>query len=312
VVRSRGDLVAFVPVALGFVPHDSVVMLTFDEEGSSFHARIDLPDHPGDDDEVVEALLGPALQHGIVRVVLLAFGAQESGERIVWKLRDTFLAAGIDVMDALVVADGRWRSVVPDDLLGEPAEGAVELESHRFTAQGVLDGHVRYGSREELRETVEANPDRIVHLPERGVRLLGAAELGRLVARHTADGSPFSDDDLVEVATSIALPRRRDAVWTGLDRRSAPAAVRLWRDAAARLGDEAAADVCAVLGFVAWLSGDGALAWCAVDRSQRVAPANTLAGLVAELLQTASSPRSWDEWREALHGPVPVESGSRD
>ena len=58
--RGPADLLAAVPVVLGFHPHDSLVMLTFGAE-RTFHARVDLP--PADDldgvDEVVSVLLAP-------------------------------------------------------------------------------------------------------------------------------------------------------------------------------------------------------------------------------------------------------------
>jgi hypothetical protein len=43
VARSPTDLVAIVPVVLGFHPRDSVVLLTFGTPGAAFHARVDLP-----------------------------------------------------------------------------------------------------------------------------------------------------------------------------------------------------------------------------------------------------------------------------
>ena len=59
VARSPEDVLAVVPVVLGFVPADSVVMLTF---GASqpFHARVDLPPSRAEIPEVVEALAARA------------------------------------------------------------------------------------------------------------------------------------------------------------------------------------------------------------------------------------------------------------
>ena len=41
--RTPEDVLAVVPVVLGFEPHDSLVMLTFGAD-PPFHARVDLPD----------------------------------------------------------------------------------------------------------------------------------------------------------------------------------------------------------------------------------------------------------------------------
>ncbi len=56
----------------------------------------------------------------------------------------------------------------------------------------------------------------------------------------------------------------------------------------------------AVLAFAAWLLGDGALAWCAVDRCRDAEPSHSLAGLVAQLLESATSPDHWEVLRPEL------------
>jgi len=58
----------------------------------------------------------------------------------------------------------------------------------------------------------------------------------------------------------------------------------------------------AVLGFAAWLVGDGALAWCAVDRCREAEPGHSLAQLVAQLLESATSPESWETLRPGMGG----------
>jgi hypothetical protein len=85
----------------------------------------------------------------------------------------------------------------------------------------------------------------------------------------------------------------RDAAWAAISRDLAEPHVRLWTDAVQRAPDDLVAAPAAVLGLAAWLSGHGALAWCAVDRSQAVDPGNTLAGLVADMLTHAVPPSVW-------------------
>ena len=83
--RSPEDLLALVPVVLGFVPSDSVVMLTFGAE-HTFHARVDLPEGRDELPDVVAALLDPAVQHRVRRVVFVVYSrherrAQRAGRR---------------------------------------------------------------------------------------------------------------------------------------------------------------------------------------------------------------------------------------
>jgi hypothetical protein len=74
--------------------------------------------------------------------------------------------------------------------------------------------------------------------------------------------------------------------------------VELWRDVVRRTPLDLLAAPAALLGFAAWLAGDGALAWCAVERSQQAEPDYSLAGLLAEALVNAIPPTSWE--------PIPV------
>ncbi|MCW2737691.1 DUF4192 family protein, partial [Nocardioides sp.] len=85
-------------------------------------------------------------------------------------------------------------------------------------------------------------------------------------------------------------------------RSDARRAVDLWSDAVRRLPASHVAGPAAVLGFAAWLVGDGALAWCAVDRCREAQPVHSLADLVAQLLESATSPDSWEGLRPPVVG----------
>jgi hypothetical protein len=70
--------------------------------------------------------------------------------------------------------------------------------------------------------------------------------------------------------------------------------VRFWAALVRRAPDDLVADTAAVLGWCAWVAGDGALAWCAVDRAQAADPQHALAGLVSDLLVGAVPPSDWE------------------
>jgi hypothetical protein len=52
--------------------------------------------------------------------------------------------------------------------------------------------------------------------------------------------------------------------------------------------------VASVLGFHAWLAGDGALGWCALERAAEGEPPCSLADVVAEALEQALPPSLWE------------------
>ena len=70
--RTPEDVLAAVPVVLGFVPEESVVMLTFGAE-HPFHARLDLPVTAAECQEAAEALVGPAVRHGVRSVLFVLY-----------------------------------------------------------------------------------------------------------------------------------------------------------------------------------------------------------------------------------------------
>ena len=104
--RTPEDVLALVPVVLGFTPQDSVAMLTFGAR-RPFHARVDLPTGSADLAEMTEALLAPSRQHHVRRVLFVVY--TDSGplaRRAARCLVGAFEDAGIDVVEALRT-DGR-------------------------------------------------------------------------------------------------------------------------------------------------------------------------------------------------------------
>ena len=85
----------------------------------------------------------------------------------------------------------------------------------------------------------------------------------------------------------------RDVVWCDWTQDQAEGHARVWREVVRRSPDALVAPAAALCGFAAWLSGDGALAWCAVDRCLESDPTQTLGRLVSDLLDRAAPPSIW-------------------
>jgi hypothetical protein len=297
--RTPGDIAAFVPVALGFVPDHSVVMLSIGSQGG-MHARVDLPHDPDDVDDVVEALLRPARRNGVRDVVVVVYDDDTTvADEAAWAIHEEFTAAGIGVREVLRVHDDHWYAVLPGAPLAAYQGVRFTLAEHAFTAQAVYDGRVTHASREALRATIAPDVD-AVRRAEHDVAvasILPVGALQTLARRHVADRTPFSGAELASVAVTVASADRRDEAWVWLTRDEARRAVDLWSDAVRRLPTSHVAAPAAVLAFAAWLVGDGALAWCAVDRCREAAPVHSLADLVAQLLESATSPDTWETLR---------------
>ena len=297
--RTPGDIAAFVPLALGFVPDHSGVMVSVGPPGG-MHARIGLPHDPDDVDDVVEALLRPARRNGVREVIVVVYDDDTTvADEAAWAIHEEFTAAGIRVREVLRVHDDHWYAVLPGAPLAAYQGVPFTLADHAFTAQGVYDGRVTHPSREALRATIatDAAAVRRAEPDLAAARVLPVGAMEALVRRHVAAGTTFSGVELASVAATVVAPGRRDEAWAWLTRGEARRAVDLWSDTVRRLPASHVAGPAAILAFAAWLSGDGALAWCAVDRCHEAVPDHSLALLVAQLLESATSPDTWSDLR---------------
>ena len=293
--RCPEDLLAFVPVALGFVPEQSVAMLTFGP-GPGFHARVDLPADPTEIDLVVEALVDPCVRHDVDRVVLLLYADGPASVRVLAdRLECGFAREGIVVFEMMCADGRRWFPLLPGRPAGHYDGVPYDVSCHRFAAEAVVAGLVTHATRGDLAATLAADPAAVARVtaaledaspaPDAWVR--------RLVRRHGRDGSVPEPPDLARLLISIADPVVRDAAWCEIGRAESRSQVAFWTAALRASPPGLAAAPAAVLGLAAWLSGHGALAWCAVDRARAADPGCTLADTVSELLVAAVSPERW-------------------
>ena len=193
--RTPADIAAFVPLALGFLPEHSVVMVSTGAPGG-MQARVDLPHDPDDVDDVVEALLRPARRHGVREVVVVVYDDDTTvADEAAWAIHEEFTAAGIEVREVLRVHDDHWYAVLPGAPLAAYRGVPFELAEHPFTAQAVFDGRVTHASREALRATIAVDPVLAGEVEDeiRSARCRCApVRLGTLVRRHLAAGTRFT------------------------------------------------------------------------------------------------------------------------
>jgi hypothetical protein len=81
--------------------------------------------------------------------------------------------------------------------------------------------------------------------------------------------------------------------WAEISRAEATRHVDLWRDLVRRCPLDLLPGPSCLLAFAAWLAGQGALAWCALDRCFEVDPDYSMADCVAQLLASAVPPSVW-------------------
>lgn len=313
-IRRPTDLLAAVPWVLGFHPADSLAMLWLGRPAGA-NLRCDLPPDitgiPG-----LLAGLAPALRSaggpgGRVAAVLYT-GDRALAAAVVGAVEAAVEEAGARVELAVRAHGGRWFCLPgcggPDC---DPAGTPYDLTSHPWTAQAVLAGQVIEPSRDEVARSVQPAEDPVGAADRAAV--VAAVEAGRevdegsrarlveegrwvrhRVRRFLADGRPFPAGEAARMLLGLRSVEVRDVAWAEMDHDNAERHVALWRHLVRRAPEHLVAPPAALLGFAAWLSGDGALAWCAVERCQEADPDYRLAALLVQALAGAMSPRRWE------------------
>jgi hypothetical protein len=305
-VRGPDDLLALVPTLFGFHPAESLVLLTVGDSATPFHARVDLPTDPCGIEVVGAQLTTTAQRNGSTEVVAVVYtGDAGLAHAVVEHLFDCLAEIGVELVCAVRSDGDRWWVLPswPDDE-GTP----YDVRDHPWTAEEVLEGNVVHASREELAMTLIGNDpeeaeqitalakeitERLDRSPTRGL-VLEAHWVRSRVRRFLRDRRPLDTDDVARLA---AVTHRsvhvRDVAWAEMNHANASVHVDLWREAARRAPMELRAPVATLMAFAAWLSGDGALAWCGVERALDADPGYGLASLLTKMLAGAMPPSSW-------------------
>jgi hypothetical protein len=242
----------------------------------------------------IEGLLAPARCHHAERVLFVVYSGRERLVRQVARaLHRRFDAGGIRVVDVIHAHDGRWFA--PLGGRGVPAHGVpYDVSEHPFRVRAVVEGRVVASSRDDLVDGLRAVPEAVASveaaLAARASRALEGPRLRVLLDRHLICGTVPDDEEAARILLAVHDAAVRDHAWFGMSRTEAVQHVRLWSDLVRRAPRGLVAGAASVLAFAAWMNGDGALAWCAVDRCLEDEPDHSLGRIVADALERAVPP----------------------
>ncbi|HEY5821200.1 MAG TPA: DUF4192 domain-containing protein [Propionibacteriaceae bacterium] len=309
------DLLALVPYLLGFHPEDSVVAVMVRSGRVALTARIDLPgaDHASALAQELESL---ANQHRASEMVVIGYGGDSARlvlDRLVAELPRVVLA------DALYVDGTRWFSLTCTKGCC-PTEGRpYAVDAHRLAAEAVFAGMTVRGTRAELAELVvgptAADADRLELMAAEilsGVLTLTQSQAEFWVETSVCagvEGEALDEDDLLRLAALVKDVSLRDRAWALIGRESAAAHRQLWADVVAVTPPSLAAAPLCLLGLSAWISGDGALQNCCVERLEKLDPGYSLGILLSDISARALSPALWDQIRVELRAELGALAG---
>jgi hypothetical protein len=324
-LTSPGEMVALVPHLCGFVPSESLVVVSLrgPRRRVGLTLRIDL-EACGDEPASAAEVAARVVHDGGGEVLLSVWTEADDGSRparagLVEAVTAALGAAGVGVHEALLVRAGRWWSYQCSNPRCCPAEG-VPLDATESPVVSLLqatdayDGRVVLPSRDDLvasleppgflaaaaaRQSLAAADEtaaaRILDLGVPAVRTGAVADF-RAAVRAAVDPREQRGDALVaQLAVSLQDVVVRDEVLTWALAEPEPL-LRVLHDLAGRTVAPYDVPVCTMLAIVAWLRGDGGLANVALDRAWRGDPTYSLAALVREGLHQQLPPSVVRDW----------------
>lgn len=314
------------PVLFGFHPQESLVLVSLEgpQRRMGFGVRLDLP--PLEHCEAAACQVADVLRaQGAGAVLLVACTADaQCGEALVEACADRLALDGVTVVDA-VRCDGRryWSYGCTDARCCPPEGRSYDTSTSAALVRAVVEGVEVLPDRAALaarlapatgvvRDRMQAVTARAVAdltavgeaVPEqqrpRALALAGADRVKPILARAAADpAQPLTDEEVAQLSVWCSLIVVRDIAWAQMTREDAADAFVLWSQVARRVVPPFEPAVLSLAGFAAWLKGDGASAWCAVERAEEVEPGYSMMQLLRETLLCAISPASWPRLDES-------------
>ncbi len=319
---SPAALLRMVPHLLGFVPEASLVVLGVEPPRDRIRItlRYDLPDPPeaGLVADVAAHAVAVLSKHRLNAAVVIGYGPEALVTPVAHELRDAAWQAGIDLAEFLRAEHGRYWSYacgdeeccpaagVPFDAAADPADAAAlarigpVLASRADLADRIAPlGGIAAESMRQATRRAEQHVTRLLGKVRKSARLgaarhmiaaEGLAAVGAMISRYRDGGRFTSDDEIARITVALRDLRVRDDAWARMDPAYAEAHLRLWTDVLRRAQPGHAAAPAALLAFVAWQSGDGALANVALDRGLADDPGYSMASLLRQVIAAGAPP----------------------
>ena len=317
---SPAALLAVIPQLLGFVPETSLVVIGIEPPGNvKVTLRYDLPDPPGAGvaADVAAHAVGVISAQEITTMMTVGYGPETMVDLVAAALRAAAREAGIELEEFLRVDDGRYWSYMCDDDVccppaGVPFDASAPSAPDGGAATEVLPDRAAVAARvatlggitaESMRQATRRAERHVTQLLAKArksgrlgaVRHLiaseGLAAVSAMITTYRAGGRYGADYQLARMTVALRDLRVRDDAWARMDPAHRDPHRRLWIDVTRRAQPGYVAAPAALLAFVAWQCGDGALANVALDRSLADDPRYSMALLLRQVI-TAGAPPS--------------------
>lgn len=307
-----GALIAALPAVLGFVPEQSLVLVSLEHGEMGAVMRLDL-DKALDGD--LRHLAEIASASGADRVVAVIVDAEGAGcpmcnqdyRELCDELTAALSAQDMELYAGHVVdrieSGGRWHCVD-----GCGANGAVEDPmASPLAAAAVLDGRRLYRRRSDLQAVIAVADERrsaalVPIISERGEARdvdwrtdpdgcgRRDVEAAMALGARVCDGGELDDAELAGLACALTDVAVRDTLYALAVGADAARAEALWALLARTLPGPWRTEALVLLAFSAYARGDGPLAGLSLEAALRSDPEHRMAGMLDTALQSGMRP----------------------
>ncbi|OMB92255.1 DUF4192 domain-containing protein [Mycobacterium colombiense] len=307
-----GALIAALPAVLGFVPENSLVLVSLGDGQLGSVMRVDLSEELAERVEHLAEVAAAAAPEAVIAVIVDADGAycpscNEEYRQLAGALAEALSQHHIELWATHVVdhvaLGGRWHcaercgsSGVVDDPAASPLAAAAVLEGRRLyprraDLQAVIapDDPARTAA---LADAVrqQAARRRAAHRahPVRCTR--GDVETALAAAGRVAAGELLSDSEMATLGCALTDAQVRDILYALAVGESAGEVESLWALLARTLPTPWRVEALVLIAFSAYARGDGPLAGVSLQEALRCAPDHRMAGMLDTALQSGLRP----------------------
>ncbi len=307
-----GALIAALPAVLGFVPENSLVLVSLDGAELGSVMRVDLsaelPDRVGH----LASLAAAAEPEAAIAVIVSADGAHCSQCNAEYRQLCDVLTEELSAHDIVlwaahvvdrVAVGGRWHCVD-----GCGSGGVIDDPSASpLAAAAVLDGRRLYPRRADLQAVIavddstrsaelaaaigrQAATRAAAHRVDAAGCCRRDVENAMAAAARVAGGEPLPDAQLAGLGCALTDAQVRDTLYALAVGDNAGEAESLWALLARTLPEPWRIEALVLLAFSAYARGDGPLAGVSLEAALRCEPGHRMAGMLDTALQSGMRP----------------------
>jgi hypothetical protein len=307
-----GALIAALPAVLGFVPENSLVLVTLDSGELGSVMRADLSPELADRAEHLAEVAAAAAPEAAIVVIVDADGAQcpvcnEEYRQLCDALKEALAQHDIVLWAAHVVdriaVGGQWHCVD-----GCGASGVIDdPAASPLAVAAVLDGRRLYPRRADLQAVIavddparsaelaaavgqQAAARKIAHRADPAGCARRDVESTMAAAARVADGQQLSDVELAKLGCALRDVQVRDTLYALAVGENAGEAESLWAVLSRVLPEPWRVEPLVLLAFSAYVRGDGPLAGVSLEAALRCEPGHRMAGMLDTALQSGLRP----------------------